>query len=364
MMRSLLNIYRLVFLLLPVTLFLSSCEKESIRDDDPVNSGYSGGVFIYCEGAFNAGNGSISWYDPETDTIINNLFEKINGRPTGDVVQSFAIAGDYGVIVVNNSQKIEVIDIKSFESVNTISGFSYPRYFVYGGKGAGYLSNGSMEGHVYRIDINEGIVTDTIEVGYGPEQMVISGNYLFVANSGGWLYDNSVSVIDTRTDRVIKSIAVGDIPVSLVADRHHNIWVLCRGNVVYSDTWEIVSETDSRLMRINTSGMTVDRDLVIGQTGDYFNPSWLSVSPDGETLFFGEAEGLFSFGVNEQDVPDLPLIARNFTSAGIHPATGELLALEVTDYTGPGYLHIYNNEHRSTFETGIAPSGIIFKSGN
>jgi YVTN family beta-propeller protein len=358
-MRSILNIFCLILLLIPGILFLTSCQKDN-QDHGPEGDGYSGGVFIYCEGAYNAGNGSISWYDPESDTVINNLFERVNGRPTGDVVQSFALAGDYGVIVVNNSQKIEVVDIKSFESVNTISGFSYPRFFAYGGKGTGYLSNGSMDGHVYKIDLHQGVVTDTIEVGYGPEQMVISGDYLFVANSGGWLYDNSVSVIDTRTDKVVRSIAVGDIPISLVADLHSHIWVLCRGNVVYSETWEIVDETDSRLMRINTSEMTVDRDIVVGKTGDFFNPSWLSVNPDGDMLLFGEAEGLFAMGIDEQVLPASPLIARNFTAAGINPGTGELFALELTDYSNPGFLHIFNNGNQSSFETGIAPSGIIF----
>jgi YVTN family beta-propeller protein len=360
-MKPVLNNCITVFLLLLYVLVLSSCEKEDM-DSGPGNAGYSVGVFISCEGSFNAGNGSISWYDPETGEIVNNLFEKVNGRPTGDVVHSFAIAGDKGVIVANNSQKIEVVDLKSFESVTTITDFSYPRYFLYEGKDAGYLSDGSMDGHVYRIDLQEGIVTDTIEVGSGPEQLVMSGHYLFVANSGGWGYDNTVSVIDTRITEVVNTITVGDIPVALVTDRDENIWVLCRGKVVYNEDWtEITDETDSEIVRINVKDMTVDRRIVTGQKGDYFNPSWLSVSPGGETLYFGEAEGLYAMGIDEHEQPAEPLAGKNFTAAGIHPGTGNLFALELTDFTSPGLLHIYEGDALlSTLETGIGPGSIVF----
>ncbi len=342
-----------------VIFFISSCEKE---DAGPERKGYAKGVFINCEGAFGAGNGSISWYDTDSVRMVNNLFETVNGRPAGDVVQSFALAGDYGVIVANNSQKIEVVDIESFESTATITGFSYPRYFEYSGNGTGYLSNGSFEGQVYRIDLREGVVTDTIEVGMGPEQMVISGNHLFVANSGGWDHDNTISVIDLVTDKVADTITVGDIPVALVADRNDNIWVLCRGQVVYDDTWtEIIEETDSKLVRINSATMTVDREVVTGQKGDGFNPSWLAAGPDGDMLYFGEADGLYEMSIDDSEQPADPFLEGNFSAAGIHPQSEKLFALEITGYSQSGKLHIYDGVNlTSSYDTGIAPGGVVF----
>ncbi len=84
-------------LLIPVLLLAGlsvfySCEKD---DAEPRDYGCAQGVFISCEGAFNANNGSISWYDPGSSEIVNNLFYSVNGRPAGDVVQSFAQAGSY-----------------------------------------------------------------------------------------------------------------------------------------------------------------------------------------------------------------------------------------------------------------------------
>ena len=355
-----------IYLLLLCLLIFDSCGKEDTAPEagsEP--EGYARGVFISCEGSFNSNNGSLSWYNADSNKIVNNLFEKINGRPAGDVIQSFALAGDYGVIVANNSQKIEVVDLETFKSVSTITGFSYPRYFAYKGEGTGYLSNGSMGGQVYKIDLKVGYVTDTIEVGMGPEQIIISGNYLFVANSGGWGYDNSVSVIDTGTGEVSHTITVGDIPVALVADRDNNIWVLCRGKVVYDESWsEIIEETDSKLVRINSQAMTVDNEIVIGQKGDDFNPSWLSVSPEGETLYFGEAEGLYAMSIDSGGQSAEPFIDKMFSAAGIHAETGRLFAIEVKGFSSPGLLHIYDgSNHMTSMETGIAPGGLVFASG-
>jgi YVTN family beta-propeller protein len=342
-----------------IAVILSACDKES---PPPADHGYSSGVFIACEGTFNANNGSISWYDTDSALIVNNLFEIVNGRPAGDVIMSFTTAGDFGVIVANNSGKLEIVDLKTFESARTITGFSYPRHFVWSGNGTGYLSNGSFDGVVYKINIESGKVTDSIEVGMGPEQLLISGNYLYVANSGGWSYDNTVSVIDTRTNTVARAITVGDGPVAMVAGKDDNVWVLCRGKVVFNESWtEIIEETDSRLVMINSGTGEVEREIIIGQTGDYFNPSWLSADPSGNILYYGENGGVYSIGTDETLQPSEPLIAKQFSAAGVCRETGHIFALEITDYTSAGRLYIYDGQTQlAAMETGIAPRALVF----
>ena len=67
-------------------------------------------------------------------------------------------------------------------------------------------------GYVARVDTTTLTVKDTCVVGYQPEEMVIVGNKLYVANSGGYRvpnYDRTVSVIDLNTFKVIKTIDVG-----------------------------------------------------------------------------------------------------------------------------------------------------------
>jgi YVTN family beta-propeller protein len=195
----------------------------------------------------------------------------------------------------------------------------------------------------------------------GPEQMIISGNYLFVANSGGWGYDNSVSVIDTRSGKVTQTLTLCDIPVAMVADRDNNVWVLCRGKVVYGEWPEVIEETDSKLVRINSATMTVDKEIITGQIGDGFNPSWLTINSDGDMLYYGEADGLYGMSIDDTQQPQSAYIGKTFSYAGADPVSGMIFALEITGYSSTGLLHIYDGDSLvSTYETGIAPGGIVF----
>src|SRR4051812_27111387 len=104
---------------------LASCHK----DQAPLIP-ESKGVYIMNEGNFNFGNGEVSFYDPGTNEVSNSLFHTANGYSLGDVVQSMYIKDSLAFIVVNNSQKIEVVKIPSFKQVRAITiSRSNPRNF-------------------------------------------------------------------------------------------------------------------------------------------------------------------------------------------------------------------------------------------
>lgn len=350
------NNYFLLFLLIPL-LLLASCEKS-----EQDNRNYTKGIFIVNEGTFGSSNGSISWYNPDEMLVTNNIFEHSNGRPVGDVVQSFGIAGAYGFIVVNNSQKVEVVNLRDFSTKGVIGGLSYPRFFV-ANETHGFISNGNMEGTVIVIDMIGFEKIAEIPVGYGPEQMAIVGDFLYVANSGGWSNDNTLSVIDVNTKQVIKTIEVGDIPFALQKDNQDNLWVLSRGKVVYDfDTWEIIEETDSRLVKINTVSNEVISNKVIGATGDFSWPASLSVSGDGSTLLLIESGGIYSVNANTSIVSTAPVMTGSFQSFAVNPLTNEFFCLKVPNYTSTGSLEIYSEAgvFLGEFTVGIAPNMVVF----
>lgn len=124
--------------------FLFSCEKEVPEVEE--DTGYTHGAFITNEGAFGSSNGSLSYFDLDSLTVQNNLFNQVNSRPLGDVVQSFSVHNNRGYIVVNNSQKVEVVDMETFNSLGVIEGLSYPRHFLGVSETKGYISNGAFQG--------------------------------------------------------------------------------------------------------------------------------------------------------------------------------------------------------------------------
>src|SRR5687768_14928056 len=90
------------------SLFLSSCETEPEPTPDPVadpgnpnnvvsKGPFEHGVFITNEGSF-SGSGSLSYYNRTTKNLRKDLFETVNSRPLGSIVQSMAVHNDKAYI--------------------------------------------------------------------------------------------------------------------------------------------------------------------------------------------------------------------------------------------------------------------------
>ena len=351
----------LLFLLAGTFLIFTACNKDN--KPVPPDTGFRYGAFVVNEGSFNANNGSVSYIDLDSSYIINNLFQQVNGRTPGDVVQSFCAAGDKGLIVVNNSAKVEVVDLETFVLLGKITGCDYPRYAIQISDEKVYLTNGSMEGSVIIIDPRSQSITGVIKVGMGPENLVKSGPYVYVANSGGWASDSTVSVIDINTDKVIDTIYTGDNPTDVDVDGDGNVWVLCKGKVVYDDNWNVVSETDSRLQKIDVSTNEITEDMVIGKKGDFFNPVRLATGGAGRNIvYFAEKEGIYAVDSHNPVISDTPLIPGNYYGLDVDPLNGLIYVTDARDFSSAGLLLRYqpNGMMRDSVSVGIAPNGVYF----
>jgi YVTN family beta-propeller protein len=127
---------------------------------------------------------------------------------------------------------------------------------------------------------------DSIKVGFGPENMVKLGNYIYVANSGGWGLDSTLSIIDTGYDRVAGTLTVGDIPSDLVLDGDSNLWIYCKGYALYNSNppYDLISETASRLVKINP-GTIRCTGRIVGLSSDYETTAKTGSRLDGTLLF-------------------------------------------------------------------------------
>lgn len=345
-----------------VLLIITSCEK-----DEPVNQPagkYSDGVFIINEGSFGANNGSISFFDPDSMIVINNIFETVNGRPLGDVVQSMAIAGDKGYIVVNATGKVEIVGIDSFKTAAEPIIVTYPRYFIPVNDKKGYLTAGSMEGYVYVIDLKTDKITDTIKVGYGPETLVKIGSKVYVANSGGWSTDSTVSIINANTDMVAGNIVVGDVPIDMAVDRDNNLWVYCKGYALYSwePPYDLLSETEAKIVKINTKSNNVELKITVGTAGQYTStPPRIAAGKEGDALYFLRHDGLYKINITEETVPAQPVIPGNYYGLDINPENGDIYLFE-SSFTGSGTMYIVDpvTLEKTNYTVGIGPNGAVF----
>ncbi len=342
---------------------LISCKKESSNNVD--NYIESGSALIVNEGGFTKNNGSIS-YISHNNKVVNNIFEQANGgQVAGDVLQSFTRVGNLGIICANNSQKVIVVDARTFKQMATVtSGTDYPRFALGVTNDKAYITNGSFTGQVLVLNLKTFAVTKTINVGGGPEEMLMSNGKVFVANSGGFGTDNTVSIINTTTDAEVSRITVADNPTEMEKDAQGYLWVLCKGNVTYDPpTYSPVRHSPAKLVRINPALNAIDKQIeIIPVTADYSAADNLAISGDGSTLFVCVDDKVYQLPFSATSLPATPIISRLFYGLDVHPFTGEIWGLDAGNFNEAGKIIRYNSNAQvlDSFKVGIIPNAVYF----
>ena len=77
-------------------------------------------AIVVSEGQFGYGTSSLTSLSYQNE-VEQDLFRRINNRPMGDVAQSMTRIGDLFYVTLNNSRKVEVMDAKTFQSVETMT---------------------------------------------------------------------------------------------------------------------------------------------------------------------------------------------------------------------------------------------------
>jgi YVTN family beta-propeller protein len=351
------NLLNSVFILsILIVISLNSCKK----DNNTIPSQQQGEKLVYItnQGAFLHDNGSISIIKTDSNIIVNDYFEYKNGRPAGDVVQSMGLANGKGYIVANNSNLIKVVNLLSFKEIAELS-VIYPRYFLEIDTTKAYITSGSMQGWVQVVNLQTNKVTDSIEVGNGPENIVKSGNYVYVANCGGFKTDSTVSIIDPLSKKVIKNIIVGENPVDMVVDVNSNVWVICEGyyNLYYQ-------RGESKIVKINHSTLAIDETFIEGKANDNYASSILAISSDKSTIYYQDSLGIFAFPINGSSLPLVPLISSTTQFAGlsVDPSNGDIYCLDAGNYSTAGAVDIYdkNGIFKKSYSAGIGTCGAYF----
>jgi YVTN family beta-propeller protein len=185
--------------------------------------------------------------------------------------------------------------------------------------------------------------------------MVQYNDFLFVSC---WSFDNTILVINTRTDSVVSEIKTGKQPAGLVLDKYNKIWTLCDGGWSKSGSTERIP----MLQRIDPVSRTIEKSFSL--TSDA-KPSRLAINGQGDSLLFIN-NGIWKLGVNQltlDDHPLLPTLNHLYYSLAIDPQTSELYVSDAIDYLQRGIIYRYSpiGAKIDSFKTGIIPSAFCFK---
>ena len=222
-------------------------------------------IFMLNEGGMGSNNASLDFLRISDGNYVTGVFKKMNpdaGAGLGDVGNDIAVHGDEVWMVINNSGIVEVISAKDETEIAAIQvatprSIAFDDTYAYVSSWAGAYANGSYDangnytitdsknpkGQVYRINLSTKKVDGSVEVGYQPEGIAYYNGKLYVANSGGissqlppnYSYDNTVSIIDTKSFKVTKTIEVQVNLKNVYSDGTGNIYITTLGNY-----WSII----------------------------------------------------------------------------------------------------------------------------
>lgn len=358
--------YFLYVLLTSSSFWAVSCDEDDVAPEPaptlPTTKGpYAQGVFITNEGNFGTPTGEVSFYDPTTRAVAPALFNTINKRPLGDVVQSMSIVNHKGYVVANNSNKIEVVNANTFQSVGVVNGLAMPRFFAASDTLKGYVtewvSYAVAKGRVSVIDLKTNTVTKTIEVGSQPEAILAYKDRLYVANSGG----NTVSVINPATDLVENTIPVKDGPNSMVIDANGMLWVLCAGKVEYDLNWNIdyTLSTKGALVKINPASPA--NPTVLEFPNNIYQPAKLVINGAKDRLYY-VFDHTYSMATSATKLPTSPIIRRSPYGLGVSPKENVIYA-GVGGYTSNGWVIRYEPTGIpiDSFQVRVLPNNFAFQ---
>jgi len=349
------------FILIASILFLS-CVKDKPNDEKDGFSGTSGRkVWIANEGSLGNGNSSLSLYDIDHDSMFNNVFETKNGQQLGDVFQSILSVGDQLFLVINNSDKILVInkdDVALIASIATRK----PRQMLLVNENKMYVSS------LFYPEIN--IINPKTFQNIGKivvdfpntEGMLLHNGKVYAAN---WdTACNYIYEINPETDEITHRIPIaGSAPTDILRDKDKNLWVLS-GNVYKGK--------NAALTQINPQNRSIIKSFQFQNEADIIKPTW---NPTKDTLYFlgvnydggTNYNGLYRMDISASTLPSQLFIAAKplqyFWGLGVDSATNQIYLADPKGFIQSGSVRIFNPDGNllKEFKTGLGPGYFLFE---
>ncbi|NVO02354.1 MAG: hypothetical protein HXX09_06585 [Bacteroidetes bacterium] len=352
---------KVVFLILFISICFVSCKKDQpLVPPTPSVDAYATGVFITNEGPFMNGTGTVSFYNRSTGSVENDIFQTINNRPLGNIVQSIEVYNGKAYICVNNSGKVEIVEASTFVSSGVISGLNYPRHFIGISSSKGYISQWGKK--IAVVNLSDNTIIKTIQTNHYSDNMLLFDNKVFVLNSKGFSSDSTLTIIDAQTDLIIDTKTIGINPSSLVIDKNNKIWILCSGKGVNG----FPAGTDSKgsLVCFNPATMTIENSFSFSSTT--LHPEKLVINNANDQLFYNYNNGVFQFDISSTTLNTNPFVNnKNFYGLGFDPLSGYLFGADSKDYIQSGWIYRYNsqipNSVIDSFKVGVIPGDFFFR---
>ena len=354
---------------------MESRELSSFAQNEPI------GMYLLNEGNMGSNKATIDYLDFSKGIYIRNIYGERNPnviKELGDVGNDIQVYGNRLYAVINCSHKVEVMDLHTCRRIGQID-IPNCRYIRFHGDKA-YISSyvgpvsidpNAQLGAIFEVDTATLRVTRKVTVGYQPEEFEIIGDYLYVANSGGYRapdYDSTLSVVDLTDFRQIKKIPVCVNPHRVRKDQYNRLWIASRGDHKEVQPQLVCLQplhpTPYTLHHISPSEM-----VIFGDSMYFYGAHW-----SDETMSNQITYGVFNI---QSQIPNIQYPITNIQSfitdgteqnikipygIQVNPYNGDIYITDAKNYVSSGQLHCYSREGKRKWSvrTGDIPAHMCF----
>ena len=337
------NYRLLVLLLLATSLLTPGCKG----DEQPPEVNIQGGeILIANEGNFGWGEGTLSLYNPDSKAVQNDVYSLKNNESMGNVLHSIASFNGQFFFVVNNSSKVIITDT-NFVKQGEITGLTSPRNIYRVGDDKAYVTDLYADA-ITIVDLKALVVIGSIPCnGHSEEGVTRDGVFWFTAPETSNIYG-----IDIATGIISDSIQVGWMPEGIVLDNKNVLWVLNRGD----------ESKDEKPKLTSISGQGID--VVASSRVLDGAPVNLEYDEKLDILYFIN-EDIWSQGTHvDLSEPTLWMQADDkiYYSLRVNPKNSEVYVSDIKDFVSKSTIYRYSSDGAllDDFSAGIITGDFFF----
>jgi hypothetical protein len=348
---------------------IESRELTSFAPNEPI------GMYLLNEGNMGSNKATIDYLDFCNGIYIRNIYGERNPnviKELGDVGNDIQVYGNRLYAVINCSHKVEVMDLRTCRRIGQIDipncryiRFHNDKAYISSYVGPVSIDPNAQLGAIFEVDTATLRITRQVTVGYQPEEFEIIGNYLYVANSGGYRapdYDSTLSVVDLTDFRQVQKIPVCVNPHRVRKDQYDRLWITSRGD--HKDVQPQLtcfSPIANSLLPI-ANPPTASEMVLMGDSMYYYGTHW-----SDETM-----SNQITYGILNIQYPITN--TQSFITDGteqnikipygiqINPYNGDIYITDAKNYVSSGQLHCYSREGKRKWSvrTGDIPAHTCF----
>lgn len=384
--------WRFILWLLVLGLSLVACRKgDPVVPTEVTTLGAGGdpgdveGMWLLNEGNMGSNKSTLDYLDMTKDPweYKRNYYSQANPgvvKELGDVGNDIAIYGNRLYLVINCSNKVEILHARTGKRIGKVDipNCRYIKFkdsIAYVSSYVGKVKLGPQSeqqlGEVVSFDVRTMKIIARCQVGYQPDELCIVGDKIYVANSGGYdpdKYDNSVSVIALRGEGAMEHLGKITIQNNLFrcqADAYGHLWVTSRGDYHHLPSRLFRLDKDESILGYHVAD-TIDRVVTnmricedtlfcYGEDYSYIKGGFLPYGFFAVDTRTGEV-------IEDARIIDATHKYKHPYGIQVHPVLRYRFVTDAFNYVSSGTLHCYDGAGHHLWETntGDIPAHMCF----